>query len=251
MCKETVVVPKSSTVLPPTKTPTDDVIGKPPIASPRKKRRRNAWSGSKDAPKVAATREPSAESTPEPVKAEPAKPEPAKPAKKKFRERFRRPEKMVPPDAYTPDEGHLATIKLLGVVLALAVVFSMLPAVKYLNLQTAPGWARVVLLVGVLQLFFIAWVLNGPDWASVWVLMLVFAVVSALYGMATAVAVATPLDKPMLLGMGEVRDTAGRWCGAVLMVMSLATYLCGRTAARWRRSFELGTARIAKKRLVK
>jgi len=155
---------------------------------------------------------------------------------------FRRGKRLVPPDAYTADEGHLASVKWLAVILTLAVLFSMAPGLSYLNLETAPGWARCVLLIGALQLFYIAWVVNKPDWASVWVLMLVFAGVSTLYGMATAVAIATPLDKPMLLGMGPIRNAAGSWCGSVLLVMSLSTYLCGRNAAKWRRSFELSTA---------
>ncbi len=223
-------MPEASSVSRATKEPRSNGAGKPPLALPDRKRRRDAWRGSEGLSEA------------EKERAEPL------PEKKKRRKLFRRREKMVPPDAYAADQGHLATVKWLAVVLSLAVVFSMAPALTYLNLAAAPGWARSVLLLGVLQLFFIAWVVNGPDWASVWVLMLVFAGVSTLYGMATAMALATPLDKPMLLGMGQVRDSAGRWCGAVLMVMSLATYLCGRTAARWRRSFELGVAGTAAKR---
>ncbi|OHB69164.1 MAG: hypothetical protein A2V70_21215 [Planctomycetes bacterium RBG_13_63_9] len=92
------------------------------------------------------------------------------------------------------------------------------------------------------QIVYIAWMLNMPDWASVWVVMLVFAGVAAVYAVATALAIATPVDRPMPLGMGEVRHSARAWCTAVLLTMSLATYLCGRTSAKWRRTFELEMA---------
>jgi hypothetical protein len=158
----------------------------------------------------------------------------------------------MPSGAYRPDRGHVATVKWLAFMLGLAVAFSLWPAVHEMHstLRTAQGWARmalpgwawVVFLLAAAQAAYIAWMLNRPDWASVWVLMWVFAAVAALYGMATAVAIATPADKPMPLDMGQLRHSAAAWCAAVLLVMSLSTYLCGRTSARWRRSFELETA---------
>jgi hypothetical protein len=146
------------------------------------------------------------------------------------------------PTVYRPDEGRVQTVKWLAFFLGLVVLFSVAPALAHLNLQAAPGWARAVLLLAAVQAVYIAWMLATPDWASVWVVMLVFAFVSAAYGMATAIAIATPLDKPMLLGMGDLRESASRWCGSVLLVHALATYLCGRTSAKWRRAFELEMA---------
>lgn len=150
----------------------------------------------------------------------------------------------MPPDVYRPDEGKLATVRWLALILGLVVAFSASPVLyaMHLNPATAPDWARVVLLVAAVQAVYIAWMLNAPDWASVWVVMLVFAAVAAMYAVATAVAVATPLEDPIWLDMGEVRSSAGAWCGSVLLAMSLATYLCGRTATKWRRTFELETA---------
>jgi hypothetical protein len=138
----------------------------------------------------------------------------------------------------------LATVKWLALILGLVVAFSVSPVfyLSHFSPATAPDWARVVLVVAVVQAGYIAWMLNAPDWASVWVVMLVFAAASAIYALATAVAVATPLDSPIWLDMGEVRTSAGAWCGSVLLAMSLATYLCGRTATKWRRTFELETA---------
>jgi hypothetical protein len=229
VCKETVQVPK------PSRGKASHEVKLPPVRSGRK-RREAAWSGTEQLQGGPNDQSERAAASPQP--------------RRRLRDRFRRPPKLVPPDAYRADKGHLESVRWLGVIVSIAVVFSMLPALGYLDLRTAPGWARAVLLLGALQLFFIVWVINQPDWASVWVLMLVFAGMSTLYGMATAMAIATPLDQPMLLGMGAVRDSSGRWCGSVLLVMSLCTYLCGRVSTRWHRSFKLGTAgrKVVKRR---
>jgi len=100
----------------------------------------------------------------------------------------------------------------------------------------------VVVLLAILQAVYVGWMLSAPDWSTVWVVMLVFAGVSALYAVATAMAIATPPDKAMPLGLGEVRYAARPWCAAVLAVMSLCTYLAGRFSSRWHRSFEYETA---------
>jgi hypothetical protein len=152
--------------------------------------------------------------------------------------------RIMPANVYRPDAGKIANIRWLAAILGLTVLFSLAPVFykMHFDVQVAPGWARLVLLLAVLQAVYIAWMLGAPDWVSVWVVMLVFAAVAALYGTATAMAITAPVDRPMLLGMDEVRRPARAWCGSVMLVMSLATYLCGRLSARWRRAVELETA---------
>ena len=136
---------------------------------------------------------------------------------------------------YQPDRGHVETARWLGFFLLLLTLFSLTPAWRYLNLETAPGWARVVVLMTLLQAVYVVWMLAAPDWSTIRVLMLVFAASAVLYGMATAMALATPLDKPMPLDMGGIRDSAARWCGAMLLGTTLATYACGHIGTKWRR----------------
>ena len=146
-------------------------------------------------------------------------------------------------DTYRPDPGKIQTVRWLALLLGLIVAFNAAPAAKHLDLETAPGWARVVLLLAALQAFYVLWMLATPDWASVGVVTIVFALVAAVYGLATVITLATPPDEPMPLGMDELRRAAPRWCGAVVLVTALGAYLCGRAAARWRRSFEVEVAR--------
>lgn len=143
-----------------------------------------------------------------------------------------------------PDHGRITSVKWLATVLMSAVLFSLLPVAYQMqwNLETAPGWVRVAILLAALQAVYVGWMLSAPDWSTAWVVMLVFAGVSAVYALATALAIATPPDKAMPLGLGDVRYTARAWCAAVLAVMALSTYLAGRFSTRWHRSFEYETA---------
>ena len=170
-------------------------------------------------------------------------PVPWGPGRSRRRGWFRRRPRWMPPDAYGPDAGKVQTVRWLAFLLAVVIGFSTIPAWNHLNLQTAPNWARIVLLLAALEALYILWMVAAPDWASVWVVMIVFAFAAALYGMAMAIALGTPPTKPLPLAIGDLRHVAPRWCGAVLMFHVLATYLCGHTSASWRRSYEWEMAR--------
>ena len=142
-----------------------------------------------------------------------------------------------------PDPARIHALRWLASFLGFVVLFSTYPAWGHLNLETAPDWARLVLLLAALQTCYIVWMLATPDWASAWVLMLVFAFSAAVYGMVTAIVVAAPPERPVPLGIGELRAMAPRWCGSVLGLMVLATYLLGLFSARWRRAVEGEVAR--------
>ena len=155
-------------------------------------------------------------------------------------------QRLITAAVYQPDAGRIQTVRFLAMWLAAAVLFSALPALlqpHHLNVVAAPGWVRLVLMAAGLQAVYIVWTVTAPDWGSLWVSMIVFAAVSAGYGFATAVALATAPDQPLLLGMNDdVRRAAKLWCPAVMAVMALATYFCGRTSVRWRRAVELQPA---------
>ncbi len=151
----------------------------------------------------------------------------------------------MPPDAYAPDAARVQTVRWLAFFLALVVAASTFPAWEHANLQTAPNWARIVLLLAALEVFYVAWMVATPDWASAWVVMLVFAFAAALYGMATAIALGTPPTRSLPLAIGDLRPDAPRWCGEMLLLHVLATFVCGQTAAGWRREYALQMAAIS------
>ncbi|MBN1588370.1 MAG: hypothetical protein JW888_02540 [Pirellulales bacterium] len=142
----------------------------------------------------------------------------------------------MPLGVYWADRGHVETVRWLSVVLGLLVVLSTVPALGHWNLATAPGWARLLLLIAALQIAYLVWMALLPDWSTVWVVMLVFAASATFYALATALVVTMPADRVLPFGLDAVRDKAARWCGAVLLLNVLGTYLCGWTSVRWRQS---------------
>lgn len=217
----------------PAPSPSDQSISDSPPAPPPLPLRRGAGvaSAGREARGEGIAPKRSAETRPE----KPARDEPGKP-------------RTVPPDAYRADAGSVQTARWLALLLGVVVLFSTVPALKHWNLEIAPPWARVVLIVAAFQAIYLAWMAATADWSSLWVVMLVFAGVSALYGMASAMAIASPLDQPIALGMGEIRRWAGRWCVSVLLLMLLVTYLAGRYASRWRRRSEIEVSAHLKSR---
>ena len=158
----------------------------------------------------------------------------------------RPPERSEPqPEIYRPDRGKVQTVQLLAVGLALAALFAAAPAVRYWNLAAAPDWARLVLAMSAMQLIYIVWMVSIPDWSTVWVGMLVFALVATVYGAGLAVFMYTPADAPLVLELGEAaRYSAAGWCAAVVLLTTMMTFVCGRVSATWRRSYEWSRRRV-------
>ena len=72
------------------------------------------------------------------------------------------------------------------------------------DLLAAPPWALGAVFLAVLQLVYAAWMINAPDWASARVQMVVCAFVTTIYGMLMTLTMITPVDHPLILGLGEV-----------------------------------------------
>ncbi len=126
----------------------------------------------------------------------------------------------------------LAAVAVVAAVVSVAPVFVS----GHTNLLAAPPWALAAVFLAVLQLVFAAWVINAPDWASARVQMVLCAVLATLYAMLMTLTLITPPNYPLLLGLGEVRHAAPGWCGLMFVVMGAATWFCGWTSAKWRRS---------------
>src|SRR4051794_13591482 len=89
----------------------------------------------------------------------------------------------------------------LSLGLLLVCVVSALPALPHVNLAAAPHWARLVLLVVLLQSAYTLWMLTAPDWSSLWVAMIAFSIGAAVYGMGLAISLASRADQIMALGL--------------------------------------------------
>lgn len=130
---------------------------------------------------------------------------------------------------------------LAGCQIALAL-FSAGPAFFYLSFSSSPAWAVVLLLAAVLQIAYAIWMALVADWSTVWVTMAVWAVTAAAFGLFWTVIAFTAAGEPIeLLDIDPVRQKAGGWCLAMLILSGVMTGICGRTAARWRKLLSLKT----------
>jgi hypothetical protein len=123
-------------------------------------------------------------------------------------------------------------------VLSAAALLSLLPVLVlgHADLTKAPPWALAAVLLAVLQAVYAGWIINAPDWAAAQVQMAVCAVMTTLYGMLMTLSLMAPANKPLILGLGEARRAVPAWCGLMLLLMGAATWFCGWTSAKWKRS---------------
>ena len=143
----------------------------------------------------------------------------------------------LPADATIPGKAERRIALQLAAVPAGAALVGLLPVLLgHANLLTAPPWALAAVFLAVLQLVYAAWMVNAPDWASARVQMVVCAVVATIYGMAMTKTMITPVNRPLILGLADVRRDAPAWCGLMFLLMGAATWFCGWTSARWKRS---------------
>ena len=132
------------------------------------------------------------------------------------------------------DPGRRVRLTALG--LALLNCLTMTPALRYWDLAAAPGWARAVMLLGLLELAYAAWLASVPDWGALWAVMFVLAAHATLYGAAAAAALAVPPHDELPLGLSAVRGQAPLWCAMVAALTVAAAYWCGHLAQTMRRS---------------
>lgn len=142
----------------------------------------------------------------------------------------------IPPHLHPPDGRYVKTVNRLAIALLAAALAGALPAIGYLDLGDAPGWARGALVMATIQVAYIAWMAATPDWASVRVVMLVFGMVAAIYGGVGATILSTPMTRLLPLTLDSVRRAAPEWCGVMLLITGLCAYLCGHISAQWRRA---------------
>jgi len=144
------------------------------------------------------------------------------------------------------DRHWIHTAYWLASALAAVTLFSAAPAMQHLNLLTAPTWARVMLLVATLQFAYIIWMVLVPDWSTVWVGMIVFAVVATMYAMMLLTALVA--SGPLPLGLPSRGAAVGGWSAVAMLMNGLMVYVCTRVGSTWRKRGETLGAAAAKER---
>jgi hypothetical protein len=105
----------------------------------------------------------------------------------------------------------------------------------------SPGvarWALLILLVGCVQIAYAVYVVQLPDWSSVWVLALACLALAASYALILALILMSSNDNSILdwLHLDRApRSKSARWCFMMLSLTSLLAYFAGRFSVRWHR----------------
>ena len=102
-------------------------------------------------------------------------------------------------------------------------------------------WALGILLVGLLQLAYIVYLIQVPDWSSVWVVSLVTLLIAAVYAGLMGVRLLASSGNQVMkfLELDGNRFTSGQeagWCLIMLLLTGALSYAAGRFATRWHRA---------------
>jgi hypothetical protein len=131
-------------------------------------------------------------------------------------------------------------VYLLGLGLLIVTLAGLAPAAMHLDPLTAPGWARVVWIVAILQIGYIFWMIILPDWSTVWLGSILFGVSAAFHALAWMVIALSAGDVPLPFQLEQLdRSQAGLWCGIQILALGLMSLICARFSGLWRRSWEL------------
>ena len=89
-------------------------------------------------------------------------------------------EKHLPADVTVPGRFEQRIALRAGLGAGGRCVTELVPVIVagHANLFTVPPWALGIAFLAVLQLVYAVWMINVPDWASAWVQMAVFAIVT-------------------------------------------------------------------------
>jgi hypothetical protein len=146
-------------------------------------------------------------------------------------------------------ENRLAVYQLAAALVA-AALFSVAPAVwdvvEYVQIpesQFVARWALVLLLFGGLQLAYAFYLVQLPDWTSVWVVTIYSLVLAAIYA-AVLGLVLISREQGLVVNALQLADklAGGKailWCLCMVSLSTILAFFAGRLSARWRASNRL------------
>jgi hypothetical protein len=143
-------------------------------------------------------------------------------------------------------DKRLAVYQLAAAMIA-AALFAMIPAVwdvlEYLRIPNSPfvaRWAIVLLMLSLVQIGYSVYLVQIPDWATVWVITLYALAMAAVYAMVFGLTLITSTDGA-LVGALQLHDKvaggqAALWCLCMASVFTLLAFFAGRISVRWHRT---------------
>ena len=110
-------------------------------------------------------------------------------------------------------------------------------------------WAFWTMFIGAMQLLYVVYLVQVPDWSSVWVVSILNLIITTFYATMMAIllmgkgenAIAEALQLTEMHG-ADIRKKALIWCISMLSISSLLTYLSGRVGIRWHKTYKMTVA---------
>ena len=132
--------------------------------------------------------------------------------------------------------------------IALLALIEILPAAweigEHLLVDPSPGvapWAYLVLWLAVVQIGYALYLIQLPDFSSVWVAAYACLLIAAVYAVGFGVGLSAGGESAVIVALGLAdRHHTGQltgWCLIMLSVSLLVSYLLGRYSLRWHRRF--------------
>jgi hypothetical protein len=145
------------------------------------------------------------------------------------------------------DRGNVwAAYQLAGAVI-LTALFSVAPAiwdvVEYAQFpegQFVARWALALFLLGLVQLAYAAFLVQLPDWSSVWVVTVYSLVLAAIYAAVLGLVLLSSEEGLVVRALQLSDKLAGGkavlWCLSMVSVSTILAFFAGRLSARWHRT---------------
>jgi len=155
--------------------------------------------------------------------------------------------KPPPVHSLVPDRTHQLAIYQLAAALVAAALFSVAPAiwdiVEYVQIpesQFVARWALVLLLLGAVQIAYTIYLLQLPDWTSVWVITVYLLFLAALYAAVLGLVLISS-DSGLVVGALQLADKlaggkAVLWCLCMVGISTILAFFAGRLSARWHKT---------------
>ncbi len=151
------------------------------------------------------------------------------------------------------DPGKKWTVYQLGMAVAALGLAGMYPSIteviRHVTDFDSTGieaWAYFVFLLTGIQLVYALYMVQLPDWSTLWVVMILCACVTVFYAMAMGVSMMAGKDNALIAALGltaaQENGYLSLWCLMMMMMTSLLTYALVRASVKWQKSFELAMA---------
>jgi hypothetical protein len=152
---------------------------------------------------------------------------------------------------YQAEPSRRSTVYQLAAAMILASLFSLTPAVldvaEHFRTIDSPGvsrWVFLLLLASIVQIAYAVYLVQMPDWSTVWVVSLVTLALAMVYAMLVGVLMLSGAQSELvqLLGLEDQLsgNRAAGWCTIMLSLSCLLAYATGQVSVRWYHAYTGG-----------